>query len=148
MGIDARAPLVIDVAGSGKPSTREEGEGRTKRLVYDDIRPDGAAAVKLINDLKAAKTESMPAPWRQTAGSGGSEFGKVAWYKTLKSAFPSSSSPPEFRLWQLALADHVVRSALFIMHTNLFAATTTPITSPLADGDTSIPEQQKGSRLA
>jgi hypothetical protein len=100
------------VAGSGKPSTRAEGEGRTKRLVYDDNRPDGAAAVKLISDLKAAKTGSVPAPWRQTAGSGGSEFGKVAWYKTLMSAFPASSSPPEFQLWQLALADHVVRKAL------------------------------------
>ena len=92
-------------------------EGRTKRLVYDVNRPDGAAAVKLINDLKAAKTESMPAPWRQTAGNGGSEFGKVAWYKTLRSAFPSSSSsPPDFQLWQLALADHVVRNAVLSMN--------------------------------
>ena len=102
------------MAGSGKPSTREEGEGRTKRLVYDDNRPDGAAAVKLIIDLKAAKTGSVPAPWRQTAGSGG-EFGKVAWYKTLVSAFPTSTSPPEFQLWQLALADHVVREAFVVV---------------------------------
>lgn len=76
--------------------------------MYDDSRPDGAAAVKLIGDLKAAKTEAMPAPWRQTAGSGGSEFGKVAWFRTLATAFPSAASPPEFQLWQVALADHVV----------------------------------------
>lgn len=103
---------LADVAGSGKPSTREEGAGRATRLVYDISRPDGAAAVKLISDLKAAKTEAMPAPWRQTAGSGGSEFGKVVWYKTLTSAFPSSSTPPKFQLWQLALADHVVRAGV------------------------------------
>ena len=52
----------------------------------------------------------MPAPWRQTGGGGGSEFGKLKWLKALKTAFLPEEEPPRFKLWQLALADHVVRA--------------------------------------
>ena len=51
----------------------------------------------------------MPAPWRQTAGAGGSEFGKLKWLTALKCGFKKGGETPVFKLWQLALADHVVR---------------------------------------
>ena len=51
----------------------------------------------------------MPAPWRQTAGAGGSEFGKLKWFAALKCGFKMGGETPHFKLWQLALADHVVR---------------------------------------
>ena len=52
----------------------------------------------------------MPAPWRQTGGGGGSEFGKPKWLAALKVGFKTTESPPRFAIWQLALADHVVRT--------------------------------------
>ncbi len=86
------------------------GEGGLKRLEYDPATPDGAAALELIATLKAAKTGDVSAPWRQTVGAGGSEFGKPKWFAALKRAFPPlEGQPPVFRLWQLALADVVVR---------------------------------------
>ena len=42
-------------------------------------------------------------------GAGGSEFGKPRWLAVLKAGFKNAGEPPEFKLWQLALADHVVR---------------------------------------
>ena len=51
----------------------------------------------------------MQAPWRQTAGGGGSEFGKPRWHAALQAAYKPGVSPPVYNLWQLALADHVVR---------------------------------------
>lgn len=43
---------------------------------------------------------------------GGSEYGKVSFFETLKSAFAPGSDPPVFKLWQLAMADFVVRAGL------------------------------------
>jgi hypothetical protein len=43
-----------------------------------------------------------------TAGAGGSEFGKQKWLAVLKGGFKTAEEPPKFKLWQLALADHVV----------------------------------------
>ncbi len=51
----------------------------------------------------------MPAPWRQTGGGGGSEFGKPKWLAALKDGYKTAEEPPRFTLWQLALADSVVR---------------------------------------
>ena len=62
----------------------------------------------MLESWKSATTD-MPAPWRQTAGAGGSEFGKLKWFAALKYGFKTGGETPRFKLWQLALADHVVR---------------------------------------
>ena len=49
--------------------------GGKKRKRYDTSQVAGAAAAALIQTWSAT-TEDMPAPWRQTGGGGGSEFGK------------------------------------------------------------------------
>lgn len=85
--------------------------GGKKHTSYDATMPAGAAVVELLAGWRAATTDDMHAPWRQTGGGGGSEFGKPAWFKALKLAFPSEHEPPSFKLWQLALADHVVRGS-------------------------------------
>jgi hypothetical protein len=64
-----------------------------------------------LETWKSAITTEMPAPWRQTAGAGGSEFGKLKWFNVLKLGFKTASDTPHFKLWQLALADHVVRAS-------------------------------------
>jgi hypothetical protein len=71
----------------------------------------GADAAALLETWKSAITTEMPAPWRQTAGAGGSEFGKLKWFNVLKLGFKTASDTPHFKLWQLALADHVVRAS-------------------------------------
>ena len=76
---------------------------------YDKSQKAGADAVALLETWKSATTDDMPAPWRQTAGAGGSEFGKPKWLAVLKKGFKNAAETPEFKLWQLALADHVVR---------------------------------------
>ena len=64
----------------------------------------------------------MPAPWRQTVGAGGSEFGKLKWFTALKCGFKTAGETPHFKLWQLALADHVVRFVrfIFVHYTNTY----------------------------
>ena len=101
--------------GTSTPPTRAvEGASTTAThnkapQEYDKAQKAGADAVALLESWKSATTDDMPAPWRQTAGAGGSEFGKPRWLAVLKAGFKNAGEPPEFKLWQLALADHVVR---------------------------------------
>ena len=71
----------------------------------------------MLESWKSATTD-MPAPWRQTAGAGGSEFGKLKWFAALKYGFKTGETP-HFKLWQLALADHVVR--MYALHIDSWA---------------------------
>ena len=92
----------------GNPPTVKLGD-RSSELDYDKSTSLGlAASTQLVNWLKET-TNVVRAPWRMTAGSGGSEFGSLLWYETLKSGFGATDDVPQFKLWQLALADHVVR---------------------------------------
>jgi hypothetical protein len=63
----------------------------------------------LLEGWRSATTADVAAPWRMTAGAGGSEFGKQKWLAVLKGGFKTAEEPSNFKLWQLALADHVVR---------------------------------------
>jgi len=77
---------------------------------YDTSTRDGQDAKTLLEKWAQDTSDSLPAPWRMTAGSGGSDFGKPLWFLTLCRAFKKDpSAPGEFKLWQLALADLVVR---------------------------------------
>jgi hypothetical protein len=80
-----------------------------KRKRYDVAQAAGASAVALIQAW-STMTDDIIAPWRQTGGGGGSEFGKAKWLSTLKTGFRTAEEPPRFKIWQLALADHVVRA--------------------------------------
>ena len=97
------------VATGAPPTQIVEGTGARIKIEYDMTQPTGAAAANLVTGWLGATTEDMQAPWRQTAGGGGSEFGKARWHAALKAAYKPQSSPPVYKLWQLALADHVVR---------------------------------------
>ena len=81
----------------------------TKATTYDPATPAGGEANKLLATWLASTTPDMQAPWRQTGGGGGSEFGKPRWHTTLQAAYKPQESPPVYKLWQLALAVHVVR---------------------------------------
>ena len=85
--------------------------GGKKCKRYDATQPTGAAAEALIQTWSTV-TDDMPAPWRQTGGGGGSAFGKPRWLAALKAGYKTTESPPRFSIWQLALADHVVRLSL------------------------------------
>jgi hypothetical protein len=84
------------------------------RRDYDKTQKAGADAVALLEGWKSGTTEDVAAPWRMTAGAGGSEFGKPKWVAVLKGGFKTAEDPPKFKLWQLALADHVVRASAVI----------------------------------
>ena len=88
----------MDVVVAGKKCKR-----------YDNTQTAGTAAQTLIQSWSTT-TDDMPAPWRQTGGGGGSEFGKPKWLAALKAGFKTPENPPRFAIWQLALADHVVRT--------------------------------------
>ena len=105
-----RAPTVV----VDEPVTKRVGEGKDKRLVFDASSPSGAAALAHLAVLRSAKTAEMVAPWRQTAGHGGSEYGKYEYFEALKRAFARLGDVPEFKLWELALADSVVRPTAYI----------------------------------
>lgn len=85
--------------------------GGKKRKEYDASQVAGAGAVAVIQSWSTT-TQEIHAPWRQTGGGGGSEFGKAKWLAALKFGFKTVEEPPRFKLWQLALADQVVRHAL------------------------------------
>lgn len=89
----------------GSPPTVKVGD----KLAYDMSSSMGQAADALLSSWRKSTTTTMRAPWRMTAGSGGSEFGSLQWYDTLKSGFGVTDEVPQFKLWQLALADHLVR---------------------------------------
>ena len=91
--------------GTKEPPTTQD-DKKCKR--YDDAQAAGAAALALLQTW-GTTTADIQAPWRQTGGGGGSEFGKPKWIAALKGGFKTASEPPRFMLWQLALADHVVR---------------------------------------
>ena len=97
------------VGTSTPPTQVVEGAGGRSKTAYDTKQIAGAAAANLLTTWLGATTEDMQAPWRQTAGGGGSEFGKPRWHAALQAAFKPQASPPVYNLWQLALADHVVR---------------------------------------
>ena len=71
----------------------------------------GSATALAVIQAWSTITDDIYAPWRQTGGGGGSEFGKVKWLTALKVGFKTTEEPPRFKLWQLALADQVVRLA-------------------------------------
>lgn len=79
-------------------------------VVYDKDTAAGAAASAILEKWHRNKSPEMPAPWRMTAGNSGSEFGSVRWFEALKTAYGKNEAVPRFKLWQLALADHVVRA--------------------------------------
>lgn len=79
--------------------------------VYDTSTAAGAAALAILEKWERNKSAEMPAPWRMTAGNSGSEFGSVRWFEALKAAYGVEGAVPRFKLWQLALADHVVSAA-------------------------------------
>ena len=100
------APIV----GTTTPPTRQvTAPGGKMRKAYDMTQPAGDAAAKLLQSWSGAMTPDMPAPWRQTGGGGGSEFGKPKWLVALKACFKTTADPPHFTPWQLGLADHVAR---------------------------------------
>ena len=104
--------LTARTVGTTSPPTQVlqgPDENSKTRREYDKSQPAGAAAVTLLELWKSNISDDMPAPWRQTAGAGGSEFGKYKWFNVLKAGFKTASEVPHFKLWQLALADHVVR---------------------------------------
>lgn len=103
------APVSTDTRAVGaSPPKVKVGE----QLNYDKSTLTGTAAAALLATWSQATSAAMPAPWRMTAGSGGSEFGSLKWHDTLKSGFGRQNEDvPVFKLWQLALADHVVRPA-------------------------------------
>jgi hypothetical protein len=111
-GLLAR-PDARTVGTTTPPTTKvhlsHDEENIQTRREYDKAQPAGAAAVTLLELWKSNTSDDMPAPWRQTAGAGGSEFGKYKWFNVLKAGFKTPSEVPRFKLWQLALADHVVR---------------------------------------
>ena len=96
--------------GTTTPPTqlRQATEKKTRRE-YDTSQQAGSDAVALLDSWKGCTSVDMQAPWRQTAGAGGSEFGKIKWFNALKGGFKTAGEAPRFKLWQLALADHVVR---------------------------------------
>ena len=94
---------------------------------YDTSTADGMSAKTLLDRWAQETSAALPAPWRMTAGSGGSEFGKLEWFLLLCRAFKKEpSAPGEFKLWQLALADVTVRyirdgaAALFVPSVTLY----------------------------
>lgn len=101
------ADVHLHAVGTSTPPTQLE--ANAKRRTYDTTQTAGAEASSLLASWKSATTADMPAPWRQTAGAGGSEFGKLKWLTALKCGFKKGGETPVFKLWQLALADHVVR---------------------------------------
>lgn len=77
---------------------------------YDTSTRDGQDAKALLEKWAQEMSDNLPAPWRMTAGSGGSDFGKPLWFLTLCRAFKKDASAPgQFKIWQLALADLMVR---------------------------------------
>ena len=106
------------LVGTSTPPTKVQGAniGGAKAREYDKSQKAGADAIAVLENWKSAMTDDMPAPWRQTAGAGGSEYGKPKWLAVLKAGFKNAAEPPEFKLWQLALADHVVRLSYPRLH--------------------------------
>ena len=105
------------VVGTKEPPTQVvDGAGGKKRKTYNVSHPVGAAAVQLLTSWGSTASDDMPAPWRQTGGGGGSEFGKPKWFAALKDGFKTTVDPPRFQLWQLALADVVVRHSARACH--------------------------------
>ena len=85
--------------GTTTPPTQEvTATGGKKRKAYDVSQPAGDAATKLLQSWNGAMTADMPAPWRQTGGGGGSEFGKLKWLVTLKACFKTMVDPPSFKI--------------------------------------------------
>lgn len=106
-GTDLRSHVV----GTKDPPTQELAvDCGKKRREYDVSQVAGATALAVIQAWSTI-TDDIYAPWRQTGGGGGSEFGKVKWLTALKVGFKTTEEPPRFKLWQLALADQVVRLA-------------------------------------
>ena len=95
--------------GTKEPPTQDLDVNGKTRKAYDASLPAGASAINLLASWGMATTPDMPAPWRQTGGGGGSEFGKPKWLAALKDGYKTADEPPRFTLWQLALADSVVR---------------------------------------
>ena len=91
-------------AGHESPSLTPTGKD------YDTSTRDGQDAKALLEKWAQEMSDNLPAPWRMTAGSGGSDFGKPLWFLTLCRAFKKDASAPgQFKIWQLALADLMVR---------------------------------------
>ena len=102
-----------------------------EQLDYDKSTSTGTAAAALLATWSQATSAAMPAPWRMTAGSGGSEFGSLKWRHDStplnKSGFGRQNEDvPVFKLWQLALADHVVRPAGALSAVNALTDSTFP----------------------
>lgn len=105
--VDAYPPVAV---GTKDPPTEEVLIGGKKRKRYDVSQAAGASAMALLSTWNTT-TGDIVAPWRQTGGGGGSEYGKPKWLAALKTGYKTADEPPHFKLWQLALADHVVRPA-------------------------------------
>ena len=104
------------------PSTViDDGEGDTKgQRRYDTTTRVGQEAVALLKTWSAALDGNagvdQPAPWRQTAGNNGSEFGRLQYLEALFAAYKKKGTSAEFALWELAHFDLMVRNATACQH--------------------------------
>ena len=80
-----------------------------KKKHYDTTKATGMEANRLLVKWYDNKSDKITAPWRQTTES--QQFGNHHWVLALQAAYDVFDSvKPEFRLWQLGLADYAVRS--------------------------------------
>jgi len=117
-----------DHSRSGGPARRTVGHESPSltpnKKDYDTSTRDGQDAKALLDKWAQETSDNLPAPWRMTAGSGGSDFGKPLWFLTLCRAFKKDASAPgQFKIWQLALADLTVRGGCYTGQAQLTSST-------------------------
>jgi len=107
VGVAVKSALFKVHVGHESPSLTPTGKD------YDTSTRDGQDAKALLEKWAQEMSDNLPAPWRMTAGSGGSDFGKPLWFFTLCRAFKKyASAPGQFKIWQLALADLMAKKLI------------------------------------
>jgi hypothetical protein len=104
-----------------------------KKKKYDTTTAMGKAANQLLAKWADHKSDTITAPWRQSTE--GQEFGYHHWVLTLQAAFDvNDNEAPQFRLWQLGVADYAVRSGSLHLGHRLTTCTWGCTTGPVPAG--------------
>jgi len=95
----------------------DDDEQKSGKREYDISTKLGQDAVALLQTWSTALDSNLggpqAAPWRQTAGNHGSEFGQQQYLKALFSAYKKKGTSADFALWEIAHFDLMVRHPAF-----------------------------------